>query len=98
MVQIPIEFCETLILMIEWHLKTYIPSFDHNVRLNRVLDKLYQRSHSSNTVELNYDETYCVTECLSDVLNNLNEIDLDRNDVWHIYDWLQNERRKTKGK
>ena len=93
MVNIPKQYVEPLIQLIEWHISAYMSDHIFNIQLNRILEKIYKERQPNNIVELEHNDLFFIDECVSNATNNFNEHKVSKELVWEIYDWVRAERR-----
>lgn len=95
MVSIPKTLAESIKVIIEWHLATYVPDimFDHH--LNRILEHFFERNLVDGMAQVEETELYYINECVSNATNNIPECGVEKSVVWDIYDWVVAERKKA---
>ena len=96
MVTIPNNLVESVKTIIDWHLDTYKPEFEFNVRLERILEHFFERNMIEGTVQVDENELYYIYECVSDATNHTAECGVGKSLVWETYDWIRAERNKAK--
>lgn len=96
MVTIPNNLAESVKTIIDWHLDTYKPELEFNVRLERILERFFERNMIAGTVQVDENELYYIYECVSDATNNTAECGVEQSLVWETYDWIVAERKKAK--
>lgn len=93
MIVIPENLIICLITIIEWHLDAYVPEVMFNLRLERILDRLYGKNKSNGVVQVEETDLYFINECLSNAKNNLDECGVEEPLVQEAYDWVVKMRK-----
>ena len=93
-VKIPRAFTSPIKTLIEWHLETYLPYREIDIRLERILEHFFHQNMIDGFVQVEKGDLYYINECVSDATNNFVECGVSQGVVWNIYDWVVNERKK----
>lgn len=93
MINVPKQYIDPLIQLIEWHKSAYMPERSFDIQLNRILEKLYKESHSDDIINLEFTDLFFIDECVSNATNNFDEHKINKDLVWEMYDWIRAERK-----
>lgn len=94
MVDILKKYNQDIQKMVDWHLSSYMPSVELNIMLNRILEHFSTRNMVDGVAQLEEKELYYLKECASDAINYADECGIDKDTLWNIADWAQEEREK----
>ncbi len=94
LIYLPQDLSEPIRHILEWHLNSYMPEHEFNIRVNRILEQYFQKNLVNGNVQVKRSDLYYINECVSNATNNIDEIEIDKDTVWKIYDWVIKERKK----
>lgn len=94
MVDIPKKYNQDIQKMIDWHLSVYMPSIEFDIMLNRILEHFFTRNLVDGVAQLEEKELSYLKDCASDAINYADECGIDKDTLWNIADWAQEEREK----
>lgn len=95
MIKLPKEYSEALEKIIEWNLRTYVPSPD-DVSLKRIQENFFKKNLVDGFVIFEHKDMYYLLFCMENAVNNPNECGYEFNYLWDIRKWVYNEYVKGK--
>ena len=95
MIKLPKEYSEPLEKIIEWHLKTYVHSYD-GVYLKRIQENFFKKNLVDESVVFEDKDMFYIFSCMQDAVNYPNECGYSFDYLWDIYAWVNSEYKKVK--